>query len=138
MMATPICTGTVNGSPVRFFRSPLNDGRPDFPWIAWGDLTDAYPLSAAKKAVFFQRLHADWPDIPRTVATADGVVTLVPHFAAQGFTSAMTECLGIDAEKEYALGAGEALKIVTAHLSFPDGVLCFARDAMRGWDGGAA
>jgi hypothetical protein len=30
-MIEPLHVATVGGHPLRFFRSPLNDGRPDFP-----------------------------------------------------------------------------------------------------------
>jgi hypothetical protein len=36
-MLMPLHTGDINGSPVRFFRSPIGDGRADLPWLAWDD-----------------------------------------------------------------------------------------------------
>jgi hypothetical protein len=41
----PIYTGQVNGYPVRFFKTPLEDGRPDFVWHSVGDLENAIGLS---------------------------------------------------------------------------------------------
>ncbi|MBC7907621.1 MAG: hypothetical protein H7Y60_12880 [Rhodospirillaceae bacterium] len=139
-MMTPIHTASINGHPVRLFRSPLNDGRPDFNWVAWDDLLAAFPLPSDMKTDFIRRLRSDWPDESRTVATAEGLAVLVAHHAAQGFLAAMTECLGIDAECNYAMGAAAALKLMTGHLAFPDGVVAYAAAASRRWDaeGGTA
>ncbi|HLO75022.1 MAG TPA: hypothetical protein VK196_01025 [Magnetospirillum sp.] len=134
-MIQPIHTATVNAHPVRLFRSPLTDGRPDLHWVCWGDLLNAFPLPDDLKADFVQRLRARWPEESHTVATAEGVCVLVPHHAAQGFLAAMRECLGMDAETDYALGAAQALKRLTSHLTFPDGVLRYAAAAMHRWDG---
>jgi len=34
----PLYAATVGGQPLRFFRTPLGDGRPDFPWCGLDDL----------------------------------------------------------------------------------------------------
>jgi hypothetical protein len=38
MIIKPLHIGTVAGRTLRFFRTPLNDGRPDFPWHSFDDL----------------------------------------------------------------------------------------------------
>ena len=134
MIAAPLHTGTVRGAPVRFFRSPIEDGRPDMPWVAWDDLTASFPLPAGLRDDFRRGLRAEWGDASRTVATSAGPAVVVPHFAAQGFIHAMAECFGMDAEGDYATAGAEALERLTAHLTFPDGVLAFSAAALRRWD----
>ena len=38
MTITPLHIATVGGHPLRFFKTPLNDGRPDLVWHAVDDL----------------------------------------------------------------------------------------------------
>jgi hypothetical protein len=33
-MIAPIHVAVINCKPLRFFRTPLDDGRPDLPWVA--------------------------------------------------------------------------------------------------------
>lgn len=89
MVSTPIYTGTINGAPVRFFKTPLNDGKPDFAWHSTEDLMKAANLSKDQLAGFMQVMKADHPNTYRTIATHDGLVTVAPHFVAQGFTAVM-------------------------------------------------
>ena len=37
-MITPLHIATVGGHPLRFFKTPLDDGRPDFSWHCVDDL----------------------------------------------------------------------------------------------------
>ena len=130
---TPLHTGTVNGSPVRFFRSPIEDGRADLPWMAWDDLTAAFPLPANVQAHFRQSLRTDWPDVSRTIATITGPVVVVPHFAGKGFIGAMVECLRIDAEVEYTKSATKALDALMGDRPF-DAVIRYVAVALHRWD----
>lgn len=91
-LAHPIHTGTVNGSPVRFFRGP--DARPDMPWHALGDLTRALELPRALRRHLLQMTQRAWAGTLRTVATAEGVTILAPHFVAQGLIGAAVEAHG--------------------------------------------
>ena len=81
-MIEPLHVATVGGPPLRFFRTPINDGRPDLPWHAVEDLHRCLGLNRAARKYFLHRLR-EWKE-PRTVATADGLVTIAPHFIAQG------------------------------------------------------
>jgi hypothetical protein len=37
-MIEPVHIAMVGGKPLRFFASPLNDGRPDLPWVVIDDV----------------------------------------------------------------------------------------------------
>jgi hypothetical protein len=89
MIVTPIHTGFVNGKPVRFFHSPLGDGRPDFPWLALDDLMAALPLPRPIRRAFSRGLRSDWKDRIRTITTAKGATTIVPNAVAQGLLNAV-------------------------------------------------
>lgn len=89
MTMKPIYVGSINGHQVRFFRTPLNDGRPDFAWHATEDLMKAANLDPAMIEYFMRGSKADHGAVYRTIATPDGLVTVAPHCVAQGFTRAM-------------------------------------------------
>ena len=89
MILKPIHTAVINGVNVRFFKTPLNDGKPDFAWHSVDDLMKAANLSKDRIEFFMQTMKADHPNAYVTVATPDGLVTIAPHFVAQGFTEAM-------------------------------------------------
>jgi hypothetical protein len=89
MTVTPIHTGSVNGKPVRFFRSPLGDGRPDFPWLALDDLMAALALPRPIRRAYSRGLRSDWKDRIRTITTAKGPTTVVPNAVAQGLLNAV-------------------------------------------------
>jgi hypothetical protein len=133
MTMTPIHTGTVNGKPVRFFRSPLGDGRPDFPWLALDDLMAALALPRPIRRAFSQGLRSDWKDRIRIIMTAQGPTTVVPNAVAQGLFNAvvgqglcpaaleaeyddavLTACpaltIGLDAEEEHAFIAAATFR----------------------------
>jgi hypothetical protein len=84
-MIEPLQVANVAGRPLRFFRSPLNDGRPDMPWVAIDELSRCVGLNRADRRVHlavFHRVPA-FKEIVRTIATRDGPVTIVPHALAQ-------------------------------------------------------
>jgi hypothetical protein len=89
-MITPLHIGTVGGHPLRFFRTPLTDGRPDCPWHCVDDLHKCLGLNRDLRRLFLRKLKsAKWP--AKTIAAADGVITIAPHFTAQGTIDAMTD-----------------------------------------------
>lgn len=54
-----------------------------------------------------------------TVATADGLVSIAAHYAAQGTISGLCSCLGIDVdeiEREYGFAAADAAEKLAGHL----------------------
>lgn len=71
-MINPLHVATVGGHPLRFFKTPLNDGRPDFPWLAIEDLGRCVGFDRAGRRFFLRSLRSsEWRAIPRTVATTD-------------------------------------------------------------------
>src|SRR5262245_55631966 len=91
-MIEPLHIGIVGGHPLRLFRSPLNDGRPDFPWHAVDDLHQCLGLNRDARRFFLRKLKGvEWGKNVRTIATADGVVTVAPNYIAQGTVDAMVE-----------------------------------------------
>ena len=110
MIVKPIHTGTINGHPVRFFKTPMNDGRPDFAWHSTDDLMKAANLTPEMQEYFLRSMKADHSGLYQTVATPDGLVTVAPHCAAQGFTQAMVAIGKVPASfpDEYHTAAFEA------------------------------
>jgi hypothetical protein len=138
-MITPLHVATIGGHPLRFFRTPINDGKPDMPWHAVDDLHQCLGLNRAARRFFLRKLQTGpWSKCVRTVATADGLVTVAAHFIAQGTISAMTG-LGMSAatvdalESDYArVGTAAMQKLKPAHLEGdPEG------DAFLAWLGAA-
>jgi hypothetical protein len=84
-MIEPLHVAIVAGHPLRFFRSPLNDGRPDMPWVAIDELGRCVGLNRADRRIHlavFHRVPA-FKKMVRTIATRDGPVTIAPHALAQ-------------------------------------------------------
>jgi hypothetical protein len=92
-MIEPLHVATIGGQPLRFFRTPLKDGRPDLPWCCLDDLGRCLGLNRQGRKIFLRALQskAEWHAIARTVPTADGILTIAPHFMAQGMTGAMID-----------------------------------------------
>jgi hypothetical protein len=112
----------VCGQPVRFYRTPNDDGRPDFPWHAVDDLQRALGLNRQQREIIAHTMRGDLEAVVRTVETADGLVTIAPHVMADGMIYAMVETgngssLG---HRDYNHAAAEAFKVLTAHIPFPD------------------
>jgi hypothetical protein len=90
-MIEPLYVATVGGHPLRFFASPIDDGRPDFAWHAVDDLHTCIGLNRHQRAVFLRKLQGAPRDVLaqgalRTVATADGVLTIAPNFVADALS----------------------------------------------------
>jgi hypothetical protein len=82
-MIMPLHIATVGGHPLRFFRTPLDDGRPDMPWHCVEDLHKCLKLNRDQRKIFLRKLkNSNWPT--KTIAAADGIITIAPHFLAQG------------------------------------------------------
>ncbi len=110
MINKPIYTGTINGHPVRFFKTPMNDGKPDFAWHSTEDLMKAANLTADMIEYFMRSTKADHSNLYQTVATPNGLVTVAPHCVAQGFTQAMVAVGRVPASfpDQYHIAAFEA------------------------------
>lgn len=134
-VVAPIIVGVVNGKPVRFFKTPLNDGKPDLPWHATDDLARALGCDRGLRKHYQRMFQKDWPHAIRSIATAEGVVTVAPHFAALGFVSSMIEN-GIapqSADMEYARSAIEACQELFGRISNAEELLLMVTARNR-WD----
>jgi hypothetical protein len=126
-MINPLHVAQVGESRLRFFRTPLEDGRPDFPWHAVDDLHLCLGLNRELRKIFLRKLRSG-QQLVRTVPTAEGLVTIAPHYMAQGMIGAVIEA-GIAPDSiraSYDAAGGEALKKLCSHLQFPS-------DAWFGW-----
>ena len=128
----PLHTGTVNGFPVRFFLSPIHDGRPDFPWSCLADLIAAFGLSDKLQGLA-QRMQAVSAEA-MSVATADGILTVIPHPDAQGFVQSMTKLLGVDAEEDYKLAGAAAFNKQLTDMTDKE-VMAYSNAAISRWKG---
>lgn len=136
-MITPLHEARVCGKRLRFFRTPLNDGRPDLPWHSVDDLQSCLGLSRAQRKIFLRMLQNDQRMGPiQTVATTDGLISIAPHFAAQGMIGAIQQ-VGMakpEADAEYAVAGVEACKKLTGGMSFQNGLLEWMAAAMKRWE----
>jgi hypothetical protein len=138
-MIEPLHIGTIAGQQVRFFRSPLADGRPDLPWHCVDDLHRALGLNRAQRKIFLSKLRTWREHRVQTVAAAEGVLTLAPHFMAQGTVDALVAdgITPASVGDEYDRASAAALKKLTHQLgiTFPhDRLLAWMRDAMNRWE----
>ena len=126
----PLYVGSIGGKPVRFFRSPSKS--PDLPWHSSENLHRALGLSREVRRHLLRMTQVKWPGVLRTVATADGLTTIGPHFTAQGIIGAAIEIgtVSADIEGEYAKAGGEALKALLGDLPL-EATLAFAAEAFR-------
>ena len=113
----PIHTADLGKSTLRFFRSPLSG--PDLPWHVHDDLVACLGLPRDVRRQFRQMLiGGPFKADVRAVAAADGIVTIAPHFAAQGLIGAAMQ-IGLASpalEAEYVAAAIAAFKVITGDL----------------------
>lgn len=107
-------TADILGTPVRFFRSPRQGA--DFPWHAADDLFQALSFPRAVRREFQRKLKADHGKDVRTVATPEGIVTISPHYMAQGAIGAALEisCAPASVEGAYGVAGVAALNLMLA------------------------
>jgi hypothetical protein len=87
-MSKPLFSATVGGRALRFFKPP--DGGPDFPWHSVDDLGRCLGLNRAHRKILHSKyLRGSWPK--GTVAVGNEIITIAPHFVAQGSIDAMVE-----------------------------------------------
>jgi hypothetical protein len=89
-VVSPLHVGSIRGKPVRFFETPNEDGQPDLPWHSVEDLMASLELPRAHRRGFLQQMQKD--KHVRMIATADGLIPVGPHPAAQGFLEAGKDC----------------------------------------------
>lgn len=115
-LTVPVHTGSLNRKPLRFFKAPL--AGPHLVWHAFDDLLACLKLPQSLQRDFRQKLRRDWSGDVRTVATSDGVVTIAPHWMAQGLIGSMIEVRQVRAslEMDYAKQAVEAWNALCGDL----------------------
>jgi hypothetical protein len=91
----PLYETTLCGKSLRFFASPLLDGKPDFPWHSVDDLQRCMGMSREEREFLLR--YRELPVPIQTVATADGPVRISPHPAAQRMILARQELGGAPA-----------------------------------------
>lgn len=133
-LSKPVYVATIAGQPLRFFRTPNNDGRPDLPWHSVEDLHRCLGFDRAQRRVFLNMLRKRGGI--KTVATADGIVTVAPHYMAQGCIDATVEdgMAPSSIRDDYDHAGAEALrKVIPPRLEFPgdDAFLDWMKEAMH-------
>lgn len=93
-LASPLHVDRLNGRPLRFFRAPLAGTH--LPWHAFDDMQACLALPEGLRIALKRDLMADWSRDVRTVATADGLVTIAPHWMAAGLVGAIAGRTGED------------------------------------------
>jgi len=136
-MIEPLYIATVGGHPLRFFKTPLDDGRPDFPWHAIDDLHRCLGLNRAQRKLLLSRMRS-WKGggEVRTVATADGITTVAPHFMALGVIDGLVEEGTVSAATsfEYDRASAAAAKKLVTPFAFPtDEWFDWMKAAMNRW-----
>lgn len=115
-LVKPVFTGNLNGHRLRFFKAPTD--QPQLMWHSWDDLVASASLPRSMRREFKRKLQDDYGAEVRTVATAEGITTIAPHYMAQGFIGSMME-LGFappSTDMSYTLQSVEAWNALTANL----------------------
>lgn len=134
-LVSPIHIEAVGLANIRFFAPP--SGAREFPWLSIDDLYGSMALPRAARRDFNRRLRSsEWRNDTRTVATADGIVNIVPHFMAQGLIDAMREVGQVHSEfyGRYSAAGAKAMTKLTDGLS-PTGMMEYIQDAWRACGG---
>ncbi|KXJ55844.1 MAG: hypothetical protein AXW12_09535 [Thalassospira sp. Nap_22] len=134
-MIEPIFIGTVNGKPVRFFKTPLTDGKPDFPWHSVDDLQKAAGFDRQTRRHFLRSMQQK---DRKSIATPDGIVVVAPHYMAQGLVGAAIE-LGVSpgaADNEYHRAVVDAFKEIEKSEGVGWNTFEYAAQAYRRWKEG--
>jgi hypothetical protein len=131
----PLHIGTVGGGTLRFFRTPLDDGRPDFPWHAVDDLQQCLHVNREFRRIWMRKLRSKWKE-PQTITTDEGITVVAPHFMAQGLIDALIEngFVHKTAYAEYAHAGIEATKLIAPATSDPDAWVAWMKAAMNRWE----
>jgi hypothetical protein len=132
----PLHVAVINGKPLRFFASPMNDGRPDLPWIAIDDLHHCGGLNREERRWFLRKFQSGW-GLSKTIATPGGKTVIVPNCMAMAAVDVMIArgYAPKSFEIEYRLVAASAVGEITAHLTFPnDEYFAWWKAALSRWD----
>lgn len=139
---TPLLEAEHDGNLLRLFKSPLHvrHNQADMPWHSTDDLRRLAGFPDPDDRNFLYLLRQDWRE-PETIATADGITTIAPHFMAEGIIGAMLKNPDLFSRERvvavrafYRRSQTEALKLLTRHLH-PVEKLIFALAAMETGNG---
>jgi len=132
-MIEPLHTATIGSHQLRFFRTPLDDGRPDLPWVAIDDLGRCLGLSRAHRRIHLAAFYQVWKEAVRTVETPDGRVAVAPHAMAMAAVEALIDKgrTTASARDEYVSASADAM------MKLPRGPFHSA-EALRVWVSAAA
>ena len=123
-------THTINGRPVRFYCPPT--AGPDFPWFSLDDLLLALKLSRQARRHIARLAREDWGEYLTTAMCEGSIITVAPHFVAQGLLDALisTGQITQSASDGYYEAGVSVMKELTGHLS-PQDLLPWAAEALR-------
>lgn len=116
-VVAPIHAANIGKGELRFFRSPST--APDLPWHAFEDLAKCLGLPRSLRREFHRKLvSGPFKDDARTIATTTGIVTIAPHFCAQGLIQAAVHFGAAEAsiEMEYVRAGVAAMNVLTGDL----------------------
>lgn len=89
-MNKPILTTFLRGISLYFYATPLDDGRPDGPWVDVLNVLALLPMSNMECAYIADAYRRDWFDLVQEVAADQGrTLMLTPWLAAAPMVSAM-------------------------------------------------
>jgi hypothetical protein len=137
-MITPLHIATVGEQPLRLFKTPLNDGRPDMPWVAVDDLGRCLALSREHRRIHMAVFYRLKKEVVRTIATSDGPVTIAPHALAKPALEALFDTgrarAPASVRDEYTKAIAEAMmKLSPGPFPSPEAATEWANAAMRRW-----
>jgi hypothetical protein len=114
---TPLHIATIRGRRLRFFKTPRNDGRPDFPWHSLDDLLCVLDLDEASREFSLRKQkRSEFP--VEAVAIDEGIVSIAPHYAALGWIGVISQVWGDpdNVEDAYIKASSEAANLLTGAL----------------------
>ena len=128
-VVNPIHVAAIGLGNMRFYAPP--SGGQEFPWVTLEDAMHCFSLPRGMRWQATRDIHREWKGIAQTVSTDDGLVTLIPHFMAQGMVSAMAECgrCSGDLFVKYAVAGAAAMSKLTDGLD-PTAILEYLGAAM--------
>jgi hypothetical protein len=135
----PLHVGTVGGKPLRFFRTPLNDGRPDMPWAAIDDVGRCIGLSRTDRRIHLRAAVRAFEGIARSVATPDGPTTIVPHTLILAAIEGLIDIgrVSASARDNYAHACAVAcMKLGVGPFPSPEAANAWAHAAANRWSPG--
>jgi hypothetical protein len=127
MIVNPLHIADVAGERLRFFKSPLADGRPDLPWHSVDDLHCCLKLPPDLRLTL-QRNAGRWT--VKSVATAVGIDQIAPHYVAEAMISGAIS-IGLasaNVEHAYMAASNQATRLLMASSG-----LTFATDGWFNW-----